>query len=445
MLWRSLMAVQLATAASAVLTLPGQRDVSSPPPVELPAPEATAPVAPEAATPDATRVVSPAATRVALPTATTADETSHAQTVASGPTDIQAARDAQAANVSAVRTTASAPAATKPSASRPTAPRQGPQLPPGFIPKELHLPNGDVYRYAVFLPAQYSLDEAHRWPVIMFMHGSGEVGTDGIKQTALGLPRFVGGRPTRFPFIVVSPQAHTLWFRGEDAQAAYAALEAVHEAYRTDRDRVYLTGLSMGGFATWEFAISRPDLFAAIAPVCGAGPKEYASNIVQMPVWAFHGELDDAVNVELATGMIDAMKRVGGRPKYTRYPGVGHNCWDLAYSTTDLYRWLLKQRRPPLPCVIDYRFVGPIARVWWVYAEAESDTTEPAHLRAEVDAEGRVTLTPRHVTSWLITAGPDPLQPGKQIEVTWNGRPVFQGEFSGALSIKPRPATGPAE
>lgn len=486
MLWRSLIAVQWATAATAVLAVAGQPDLSAPPadpgafaaiaPIAseaASAPETTSVVPPagtgadainaaRAVSPDAAERAAPDATGVVLPNAAGADAPGAARAVssdatgavaptatsepangkppASRPTDTQNARNAEVTNEPPDVTPASEPAA-----SRPAPPPQGRQLPRGFIQREVRLPNGDVYRYALFLPAQYDLDETHRWPVILFMHGSGEVGSDGIKQAALGLPRFVGGRPTRFPFIVVAPQAHTLWFRGEDAQAAYAALEAVHEAYRTDRDRVYLTGLSMGGFASWEFAISRPDLFAAIAPVCGAGPKEYASNIVQMPVWAFHGELDDAVKVDLTRGMVDELKRIGGHPKYTEYPGVGHNCWDRAYSTTDLYRWLLKQRRPPPPRVIDYHFVGPIARVWWIYAEAEEDSTEPAHLHVEVDDNGHVTLTTQHVASWLITPGPDPLQPGKEINVAWNGKPVFHGEFSGALGVKPQSTSGPME
>ena len=342
-----------------------------------------------------------------------------------------------------------APAQSRP--APPTTPRPAP-LPKGFIEKDLTLPDGSNRKCVIFLPAQYDLDDTHRWPVIVFLHGSGECGTDGRRHLAVGLPKYIAARPTRFPFITVMPQAKTLWYRGDDAAAVWAALDQVHRDYRTDRDRVLMTGLSMGGFATWELSMARPDVLAAIVPVCGIGPTEYASNIAHLPVWAFHGAKDDRVPVAGTRRMIEALKALGAEPKYTEFPNTRHNSWDRAYADRGLYRWLLKQRRRKPPRVIDYKFPGGKARVWWLTVEAESDRPQatPASIRAEIGGDGRVRIDTKGVKAWaLVSTGP-PVEPGDEIDVTWNNKPVYKGKFTGILVTRPQapspqPTTNPSE
>ena len=124
-----------------------------------------------------------------------------------------------------------------------------------------------------------------------------------------------------------------------------AIVAEVEKEYKVDPKRVYLTGLSMGGFGTWSLAIKDPTRWAAIVPICGGGDAKQAAKIKDLPCWCFHGDADPAVAVGMSRTMIQALKDAGGQPKYTEYPGVGHNSWDKAYATPDLYKWLLSQQR----------------------------------------------------------------------------------------------------
>ena len=316
------------------------------------------------------------------------------------------------------------------------------QLPRGFVGKSIQLPNRVVRKYAVFTPPQYAKDPNHLWPLIVFLHGSGECGVDGIKQTTVGLPPYVARRATRFPFIVVMPQAQNMWFRGQEAAAVWAILEQVQQDYRVDLDRIYLTGLSMGGIASWELSVIRPDVFAAIVPVCGFAPKDYLQNIVDLPTWAFHGALDKNVSVQGSRDAIDTLKTLGGEPIYTEYPKLQHSCWDEAYATPDLWRWLLKQRRKPTPKVIDYVFPAGISRIWWLAVEGDKAWKKPCRVRAEIKDNGAIEITSEGVVGWALISDAPPLAPGMQIEVIWNGQPVYKGEFSGVLSLEPQQANG---
>lgn len=335
------------------------------------------------------------------------------------------------------------PPTSSQAASRLTTTRAAkPRLPKGFAAKKITMPDGSVRKYALFVPPQYKLHESHKWPLILALHGSGECGKDGVKQTTIGLAPHIVSRPTKFPFIVIFPQAHKLWFRGDEEIAVWLELEATLKDYRVDPDRVYLTGLSMGGFATWEMAAARPDIFAAIVPICGAGPLGYMSNLVNMPIWAFHGALDKNVPVARSRELIDELKRLGGKPHYTEYPNLEHDSWSSAYATPELWRWLLKQRRPAEPPrVIDYYLSSERANVWWLMAEAEPRPKEAPHIRVEIGEDGRLSVESKHVTTWAVTGGPDPLQPGKNIDVAWNGQPVYQGEFNGMIGFKQEAST----
>lgn len=217
------------------------------------------------------------------------------------------------------------------------------QVKTGFVHKTFKADDGD-YKYAVFVPPSY--DGSKAFPVILFLHGSGETGTDGDKQTKGGLGKHIRDVKQKFNFITVFPQAHPTakgWGpNNNNGKAALGMLDEVMSSYKTDSKRVYLTGLSMGGFGTWSFAAAYPDKWAAIAPICGGGNPKNADKIKDIPCWDFHGDADDAVNVSKSRDMIKALKDAGGNPKYTEYPGVGHNSWDKAYATGELYSWMLK-------------------------------------------------------------------------------------------------------
>jgi predicted peptidase len=147
-----------------------------------------------------------------------------------------------------------------------------------------------------------------------------------------------------FPFFVIFPQCRTkgTWKAGgPDADRALAMLEEVQKTYKIDSKRLYLTGLSLGGMGTWSLAAAHPDKWAAIAPICGSGDLSTAEKIKHIPTWAFCGD-QDKFFVEANRAMFKALKAAGGSPRYSEYPFVGHNSWDCAYATPELYTWFLK-------------------------------------------------------------------------------------------------------
>jgi predicted peptidase len=177
---------------------------------------------------------------------------------------------------------------------------------------------------------------------MIFLHGSGERGDSLELVKRNGPPSFLDKR-TDFQFITVSPQCpkDSRWIV-EDLQAMF---KQIIKKYRIDPDRVYLTGLSMGGFGTWAWACSHPDQFAAIAPVCGGGDQQFARYLKNLPVWAFHGEADPVVPVKRTIEMVEAVNAAEGTAKMTIYPGVGHNSWENAYNDPQLYEWFLQNTR----------------------------------------------------------------------------------------------------
>jgi predicted peptidase len=222
----------------------------------------------------------------------------------------------------------------------------------GFLSRTFKSADGKTSGYALFVPHDYSPERPV--PVILFLHGGGEAGTDGQKQIEVGLGPAIRVRAAAFPFLVVFPQAQErvpatfgTWIPGQpDGDRALAILDEVQKEYSTDRRRVYLTGISVGGFGTWQLAAASPGRWAAIVPVCGVGPRTKVDALKHLPCWCFHGDDDGNVSVEHSRGMVSALKGTGGEPRYTEYPGVGHNCWDRAYATDELYDWLLRQRLP---------------------------------------------------------------------------------------------------
>jgi poly(3-hydroxybutyrate) depolymerase len=326
---------------------------------------------------------------------------------------------------------------TQPAPKHPAGP--APKLPRGFFSRSITMPNESPRKYAIYVPPQYFMEDSHAWPLMVCLHGSGEIGTDGVSHTRIGLPLYIAGRSKRFPFIAVFPQAHQMWFRGQEELAIWAILDDVTQHYRIDRDRIYLTGLSMGGFATWELACARPDIFAAIVPICGAAPLEFLPNIKDMPIWAFHGAQDQNVPVRGSRDAIRVLKEHGAAPQYKEFPQAGHNCWDSAYATSNLYRWLLQQRRDPCPKVIDYSFNSGAARVWWLAMKSVTGFKSIPHVHAEMTPEGRVKIDTEGIESWaFIPTGPNqPFTVGKSILVIWNGAIIYRGEYKEGLIFKP--------
>jgi predicted peptidase len=218
----------------------------------------------------------------------------------------------------------------------------------GFVPR-LHKDSDGDSKYVLFVPHAYTADK--EYPLILFLHGAGERGNDGelpVKQGIGNAIRFKGNQKT-FPFFVIFPQCqtgkeHNWKAAGGDARRALAILDEVLKEYTIDSKRLYLTGLSMGGSGTWSLAAAQPHKWAAIAPICGTGDPETASAIKDIPCWAFCGDQDKTQLVQKNRDMIAALKKAGGNPRYSEFPHVGHNSWDSAYVTPELYTWLLSHR-----------------------------------------------------------------------------------------------------
>ncbi|MCE9529532.1 MAG: dienelactone hydrolase family protein [Planctomycetes bacterium] len=214
----------------------------------------------------------------------------------------------------------------------------------GFIEK-VHKDAEGEHKYIVFIPHDYKGDK--ETPVILFLHGSGET-KGGTKQPVeVGIGPAIKAREKTFPFITIIPQAEKRPWSADshDGKLAIAILNDVEKEYKTDKKATYLTGLSMGGSGTWSLAAKFPDRWAAIVPICGGGDLKSVETIKNIPTWNFHGDADRAGLVMNLREMIKALEAAGGKPKNTEYPGVGHNSWDKAYGTDELYTWLLANKK----------------------------------------------------------------------------------------------------
>ena len=205
-------------------------------------------------------------------------------------------------------------------------------------------------KYLLFTPKGYDANGTKRWPLMLFLHGAGERGSDILKVTTHGPPKNVAQNPD-FPFIVVSPQCPEgeVW----SSESLLALLDKVMQELKVDPERVYLTGLSMGGYGTWSLGLTHPERFAAIAPICGGGDpinieladRKKLNLIKKLPVWAFHGAKDPVVKLEESEKMVNALRRVGSDAKLTVYPEANHDSWTETYNNPELYEWFLKHRR----------------------------------------------------------------------------------------------------
>lgn len=228
-----------------------------------------------------------------------------------------------------------------------------------FEPHTYRAADGATMPYQLFVPAGY--DARRQYPLVLWLHGGGGRGNDNRRQLNEG--NSVGAHiwtsaanQRRFPSIVVAPQCPTgaMWTNigarvrpTEQLERVVALLKQLQRSYRIDPRRIYATGQSMGGFASWALIAEYPGLFAAAVPICGGGDEAAASRMKGVAIWAFHGELDHAVSVERSRRMIAALRRAGGKPRYTEYKGADHVVWNLAFAEPDLLPWLFAQRRQP--------------------------------------------------------------------------------------------------
>lgn len=231
----------------------------------------------------------------------------------------------------------------------------------GFLDRAVEI-NAETRHYQIFVPRAY--DPARKWPVILFLHGSRQTGTDGYEPTSEGIGNAIRKHADRYPAIVLFPQAHDgkQWVDSE-AALAVATLDAAEKEFSTDGSRIYLTGLSRGGRGVYHIAYRHIDRFAAILPVCGhidefegrlpplTPPdkgdvwEELARRFSETPAWVFHGDADPIIPVEQSRKLVVALKSIDAPVRYTELVGVEHNSWDAAYESDEVIQWLLSQRR----------------------------------------------------------------------------------------------------
>jgi len=246
-------------------------------------------------------------------------------------------------------------------------PQPQPPQDTGFLNRRIEL-HGATYRFQVYLPEEWRRDDGKLWPIILFLHGRGERGSEGMWQTQVGIAEAVRNHPERWPFVIVMPQCpqNFHWTDPAMLELAMASLDQESTEFHGDPSRTYLTGLSMGGYGTWDMAARYAGKFAAFVPICGGihGPASTpdasvalakdpqvtdpyaatAARIGSTPVWIFHGDSDPVVPVEESRKMAHALQAAHGSVHYTEYPGVEHNSWDKAYAEPELVPWLLAQK-----------------------------------------------------------------------------------------------------
>lgn len=206
-------------------------------------------------------------------------------------------------------------------------------------------------KYLLYLPPDYSKSSDKKWPLMMFLHGAGERGNDVQRVTVHG-PMSLVKQGTNFPFIIVAPlcPAGEIW----QNEPLLKLLDRVTESYAVDTNRVYLTGISMGGYGTWKLGLENAGRFAAIAPICGGGNMievilgtwDKGAPLKTLPIWAFHGAKDDVVPLDESERMVKQLKKFGVKDvTLTVYPEAKHDSWKLTYANPKFYEWLLKQSR----------------------------------------------------------------------------------------------------
>jgi predicted peptidase len=226
----------------------------------------------------------------------------------------------------------------------------------GFLPKTFTSRSGQQMPYRIFVPHGY--DSRKKYPLVLWLHGGGGRGTDNLRQISGGNTAGAGvwtkpENQEKYPSIVVAPQCpeNEMWTTVDLAkptrqlELVLELIASIQKTYSIDERRLYVAGQSMGGLGTWGLISEHPQMFAAAIPVCGGGNEQLAPKLVHVPIWAFHGEKDQAISVERSRRMIAAIRKAGGTPRYSEYKDVGHNSWERAFSEPDLLEWVFAQRR----------------------------------------------------------------------------------------------------
>jgi predicted peptidase len=220
--------------------------------------------------------------------------------------------------------------------------------------------NGGKLPYRILKPVDY--DANKKYPLVIFLHGAGERGTDNLVQLKHGMADFANDENRKkYPAFVIAPQcpAERKWVEvnwsdpkhdmpsepSVPMKQTFEVIEGLKKEFSLDDKRFYMTGLSMGGFGTWDALQRKPDYFAAGIPICGGGDVKQAGKLKSIPLWCFHGDQDNAVKVARSREMIAAIKEAGGMPKYTEYPNVGHDSWSATYRNPEVHAWLFEQVR----------------------------------------------------------------------------------------------------
>lgn len=231
-----------------------------------------------------------------------------------------------------------------------------------YQPRVYSNDQGRQLKYRLLIPKDYSPTGSEKYPLVLFLHGAGERGDDNGKQLVHGTKEFAKDENRqKYPCFVVAPQCPNdkRWVEVDwDADSHKQPEESIslsltrellttlQKEYRIDEKRLYVTGLSMGGFGTWDLITRTPDLFAAAVPICGGADETVADRVAKLPIWTFHGDKDTVVKPERSRRMVAAIEKAGGKPKYTEYPGVNHDSWTRTYADPEMMAWLFAQKRP---------------------------------------------------------------------------------------------------
>jgi predicted peptidase len=208
-----------------------------------------------------------------------------------------------------------------------------------------------MMRYLLYLPKDYASQKDTRWPMMLFLHGAGERGSD-VQAVARHGPLKLVREGREFPFIIVAPQCPAGQYWNNDTLLEF--LDTAQKKYRVDENRIYVAGLSMGGYGTWKLGLSHPEKFAAIMPICGGGEKidivmgsiDHADALNNLPIWAFHGAKDPVVPVSESEETIALLKSRGAKEvKLTIYPDAMHDSWTRTFENQEVYDWLLEHAR----------------------------------------------------------------------------------------------------
>jgi acetyl esterase/lipase len=291
-------------------------------------------------------------------------------------------------------------------AVRPALVRPEPQQETGFLNRKIEL-HGTTYRFQVYLPEEWRRDDHKQWPIILFLHGRGERGSEGMWQTQIGLPQEVRDHPERWPFVIVMPQCPepNYWTDPDMLALAMASLDQETAEFHGDPERTYLSGISLGGYGAWELARLHPQRWAAVV-ITSSGifwsyaperwqevstlPAEYADAIGHTPVWIFHGTDDNVVQPRESELMFEAVKTAGGRVRLWLYQGLKHDCWTRAFNEPEVPRWLLSHRTPAT-------LLSPFAERIVVPLHPPAIKLQPAQLDALAgdyrDRDGRPEIT----------------------------------------------------